>query len=83
MADFPKALKHHGHAGKALKAGDAKMAAHHFGHAMSALRQSAMPGLGVQPKRSIPPIAPEQEGGEPEEPIQPTGLRSRLARFKS
>ncbi len=39
MADLKKALMHHGKAGAALKAGDHKQAAHHFGHALSALRQ--------------------------------------------
>lgn len=84
MADHKKALTHHGHAGKALRAGDAKAAAHHLGHAMSALRSSALPGLGVQPKRAIPPTAPVQEGGEPDEPIQPkpNGLRGRLSQFR-
>lgn len=86
MADFPKALKHHGMAGKALKSGNSRLAAHHFGHAMSALRTSAMPGV-VASKRSIPPMAPAIEGGEPDDadtPVKPPStVRNILARFRS
>lgn len=49
MPDLSKALTHHTLAGKALRSGDSKGAAHHFGHAMRSLRSSA----------------PVQEGGEP------------------
>lgn len=49
MPNLSKALTHHTLAGKALRSGDAKGAAHHFGHAMRALRTTA----------------PAIEGGEP------------------
>lgn len=82
MADSIKALKHHGLAGRALKKGDMKTAAHHMGHAMSALRSTAVPGLGAQPKVRIPAVAPVQEGDEPDLPIQaPSKLRGALSRF--
>lgn len=86
MADHAKASKHHKLAGKALSAGDHKAAAHHFGHAMSALRTSAF-ALPTASKPAPPKagtIAPEQEGGEAIEPavMQPSKLRGMLSRFK-
>ncbi len=78
MAHFPKALLHHGKAGKALKAGDSKIAAHHLGHAMSALRASATGDEVVKPFSA--PVAPEA----PTAPTQtPNKLRGILSRFRA
>ncbi len=87
MAHFPKALLHHGKAGKALKAGDSKLAAHHLGHAMSALRASATGDETEKPysppfrsqSAPIPDAAPET----PQAPPQPSKLRGMLSRFRA
>jgi hypothetical protein len=50
MANLSKALTHHTLAGKALRSGNHKQAAHHLGHAMAQLRGNA----------------PVQEGDEPD-----------------
>lgn len=86
MADHAKATKHHKLAGKALSSGDHKAAAHHMGHAMSALRTSAF-ALPTAAKATPPKagtMAPEQEGGEGIEPavMPPSKLRGMLSRFK-
>lgn len=74
MANHKKATHHHGKAGRALANKDFKSAAHHFGHALAALRESATDDGSVGPD-DIP------EGGS-EAATAPIGLRSRLANMK-
>ena len=75
MANHPKALHHHGKAGKALKAGDSKLAAHHLGHAMSALRSNATADEATKEFAPTPdPVAA---------PPQPSKLRGMLSRFRA
>jgi hypothetical protein len=61
------ALHHHGKAGAALKAGDHKAAAHHFGHALSALRMSSGISMGEEPDTATP---------------RPKGARGLLSKLK-
>lgn len=70
MPNSKKASHHHGKAGQCLSSGDHKGAAHHMGHALAALRQSARDEDGDE----MPP-------DEPEPSVKPS-LRGRLANMK-
>lgn len=77
MAKHKKALHHHAKAGEAIKRGDLKAAAHHFGHALSACRNPDMhddeTGMDYD----------AGEGAEsPEEMAPKVSLRDRLKGFK-
>jgi hypothetical protein len=72
MPNHKKATDHHGKAGKALASKDFKLAAHHMGHALSALRESA----------TDEPDAMPDENMEAEESPVPPNLRGRLAKMK-
>ncbi len=73
MPNHKKATDHHGKAGKALDAKDFKLAAHHMGHALSALRESATDEPVVMPDENM-----ETEEASP----VPPNLRGRLAKMK-
>lgn len=74
MANHSKAKHHHGKAGECLSKGDHKGAAHHMGHALSALRQSASDDEPVGAT-----IAPGHEGDYESVPLKPKlGIRDRL-----
>lgn len=66
MPDLSKAKQHHAHAGAALAKGDAKKAAHHFGHALAALRANtgtSSPTSGeAEPDPDANPWPPTQTG---------------------
>lgn len=72
MPDLHKAKQHHQHAGHALAKGDVKKAAHHFGHALNALRSNGP---------STPPTEPDADDGmtgdTEQEPPTKTFSRSR------
>lgn len=77
MANHKKALLHHGKAATALAAGNYKEAAHHMGHALSALRQNAP---ADQPAPA--PTTTTQADGTGAVASSWGGLRARLAKFK-
>lgn len=77
MANHSKAKHHHGKAGECLSKGDHKGAAHHMGHALSALRQSATD----EPSGGAAFIDPKNPGYEPVAAKPKMGLRDRLKSF--
>jgi hypothetical protein len=80
MANHKKAQHHHGKAGEAFQRGDAKMAAHHMGHALAALRSTSAES---EPDDSDAMEA--TEGTDAPDNLmskKAPSLRSRLAKFK-
>ena len=76
MPHFKKAHRHHGHVGRALKAGNANLAMHHVGHMMAALRRNdPEEALEAEPTA---PVSVAQSSPMPN-PVQ--GLMSRLSSF--
>lgn len=70
-----KAKHHIGKAGAAIEKGDAKVAAHHLGHALSSLRSGASDDVPDAP----PDFAMATDGDD----VAPeSSLRDRLKRFK-
>lgn len=69
---IPAALTHHGHAGKALKAGDAKTAMHHIGHMMMALKPGGIGKTGAA-SPGVSPVAATGVGESMNE-AEPIGM---------
>ncbi len=87
MANIPRAKHHHAKAGKALAAGDAKMAAKHLGNALAAMRNAAPQGMPPQPaddegaEMEAPPAPMFGKGPMPS--AKPNALRAKLAGMKT
>lgn len=77
MANHKKALLHHGKAASALAARNYKEAAHHMGHALSALRQNAP----ADQSDTATTTRPDGTGASTSPPSRGV-LRARLSRFK-
>lgn len=80
MANHKKAMLHHGKAATALAAGNYKEAAHHMGHALSALRQNAPASQSADEAEPSAATATETPGRA--SMGQQVGLRARLSKFK-
>lgn len=84
MANITIALFHHGKAGHALKKHDLKLAAHHMGHALAALRTVTPAGTpGTVPVPKAPATKPPAVAGLEVAPSKPaSSLRTRLTGMK-